>query len=155
MAGRELKETVGSKGGRIGRPRKEVPVDSAKRIAKAAAEGASIVGIAAYLGVSVKTFNRWLDEDPTLKEAIDLGREVERNVLHSGLVQAAHKGNIVAAMFLLKARHGYREGDQGETANRVSITFSLPGAMKPEQFTLENGTSTEPQRLSATRAQRS
>lgn len=57
-------------------------------------------------------------------------------MLHGG--RAAQKGIVIAAMFLLKARHGYREGDQGETANRVSITFALPGAMKPEQFTVEN-----------------
>ena len=152
---RERKETVGAKGGRIGRPRKEVPVDAAKRIAKAATEGASMVGIAAYLGVSIKTLNRWLEEEPELKAALDLGREVEHNVLHSGLVQAAHKGNIVAAIFLLKARHGYREGDQGDTANRVSITFSLPGALKPEQFTVENDTSPPAQRLPAARSLRS
>ena len=83
----------------IGRPRKQVPAGAVQRIAKASAEGASIVGIAAHLGVNVKTFNHWLEEDPALKEAIDLGRERERHILHSGLVRAAHKGNIVAATF--------------------------------------------------------
>ena len=143
------------RGKTIGRPRKEIPTGAAGRIVKASAEGASIAGIAAHLGVNVKTFNRWLEEHPLLKDAIDRGREQERNLLHSGLVRAAHKGNIVAAMFLLKSRHGYREGDQGETANRVSITFSLPGALKPEQFTIDNDASPDAQRLSATRAQRS
>ena len=48
---------------------------------------------------------------------------------------------------------GGREGDQGDTANRVQITFSLPGALKPEQFTINNEPSTPaPQRLSAARA---
>jgi hypothetical protein len=40
----------------------------------------------------------------------------------------------VSAMFLLKARHGYREGDQQEQANKVSVTFNLPGAMTAEQY---------------------
>jgi hypothetical protein len=46
-------------------------------------------------------------------------------------------------MFLLKSRHGYREGDQSETANRVSITFALPSAMKAEEFkVIEHGAAT-------------
>ena len=38
-------------------------------------------------------------------------------------------------MFLLKARHGYKEGDQSEAANKVSINFTLPAALPAEQFT--------------------
>lgn len=34
-------------------------------------------------------------------------------------------------MFLLKARHGYREGDQAAEANRVSINFQMPGVALP------------------------
>jgi hypothetical protein len=138
-----LKTVLSPKGNVIGRPRKLAPPDAAPRIEKAAADGASMGGIATTLGIDQEILRRWIDEDPALKEAIDRGREAERHVLHSGLVQAAHSGNIVAAMFLLKARHGYREGDQGDTANRVSITFNLPGALKPEQFmTVENDPST-------------
>jgi len=150
-----LKSTLTAGGKKIGRPRKECPPDAADRIERVAAEGASIGGIASSFGVSANTFNGWLEEQPSLKEAIDRGRERERHVLHSGLVQAAKKGNIVAMMFLLKSRHGYREGDQGDTANRVSITFSLPGALKPEQFTVENDTSPKPERLPTTHAVRS
>ncbi|MCY1310270.1 hypothetical protein D9M69_600390 [compost metagenome] len=43
-------------------------------------------------------------------------------------------GNVTAAIFLLKARHGYREGDQSEIANKVSINFQLPGALRLEDF---------------------
>ena len=46
----------------------------------------------------------------------------------------AMSGNTTSAMFLLKCRHGYREGDQSELANRVSINFQLPGALPLEQF---------------------
>ena len=65
---------------------------------------------------------------------MDEGREAEHKVLFNSLFQQAQKGNIVAAMFLLKTRHGYREGDQTELANRVSINFALPGAMPLAQF---------------------
>lgn len=152
-ADRKLKTVISARGKVMGRPRKLMPADADKRAENAAADGASIGGIATSFGVSTEVFNRWLEEQPSLKAAIDRGRE--RHVLHSGLVRAAKKGNIVAMMFLLKSRHGYREGDQGSTANRVSITFSLPGALKPEQFTIENDPSPQPQRLPATRTVRS
>jgi hypothetical protein len=44
-------------------------------------------------------------------------------------------------MFLLKARHGYREGDQRDESNRVSITFNLPGALKADEYRVIDGNS--------------
>ena len=154
-ADRKLKTVISSRGKVIGRPRKQMPADADKRAENVAADGASIGGIATSFGVSAEVFKRWIEEQPSLKEAIDRGRERERHVLHSGLVEAAKKGNIVAMMFLLKSRHGYREGDQGDTANRVSITVSLPGALRLEQFTIENDPSPQPQRISTTSTSRS
>ena len=97
------------------------------------------------------------EEDPVLRQAFDRGRETERHTLHNVLYRAATElGNTTAAMFLLKARHGYREGDQGEQANRVQITFTLPGAMQPEQFTIQaNDRSTENQPVSRAVLERS
>jgi hypothetical protein len=101
-----------------------------------AADGFSVLGVAKMLGTSADTLRRWLAEYPDLKEAFDQGREAERYALHNKLFRAAlEEGNTTAAIFLLKSKHGYREGDQGETANRVSITFQLPGAMPLEAFT--------------------
>src|SRR5690242_1021292 len=100
-----------------GRPLKMPPANAAERIAALAAKGHSIIGIARGLNTSQDTLYRWMEEDPTLAEALAHGRESERLVLHNVLYRAARKGNIVAAMFLLKARHGYREGDQSEVAN--------------------------------------
>lgn len=101
-----------------------------------AADGFSIPGVAARLGVSKDTFYRWMDDHPELKDAFDLGREMERHALHNLLYrQAMEQGNATAAMFLLKARHGYREGDQSDHAGRVSINIALPGAMTLQQFT--------------------
>lgn len=126
---------------RVDRPRRkpgraltQPPANAAKRIAALAATGHSVVGIARGLNTSNDTFRRWVDEHPELAEALARGREAERFALHNVLFRAARRGNIVAAMFLLKARHGYREGDQTEAANKVSLTFTLPSAMKPEEF---------------------
>jgi hypothetical protein len=124
-----------------GRPRIEPQPGAAEVIEKACKTGASRQGVAMALGISNHVLARWLSEYPDIKEAFERGRERERKVLHDALTAAATKGNIVAAIFLLKARHGYREGDQGDSANRVSITFNMPGAMPLDKFmTVENGT---------------
>jgi hypothetical protein len=119
---------------KTGRPRKDAPPHAAARIEALAASGHSVVGIARGLNTSMDRLRRWMDEDPALAAAMERGREAERFALHNVLYRAARKGNIIAAMFLLKARHGYKEGDQSDTANKVQINFTLPGALPPDQF---------------------
>lgn len=134
------------------KPRKDPPADVHERARALAADGWSVRGIAQHLGVSFDTWLRWTSEDAALVEAVAQGREAERHVLHNKLFRMATEGDdkqaMIAAMFLLKARHGYREGEQGEAANRVAITFNLPGAQPLETFAIENGTADDPtQRL--------
>lgn len=119
---------------RIGRPPKRPPANAAERIRELAKEGHSTVAIARQLGVGRKTLDKWRAEFPELDEAYREGADCERYMLHSLLVAKARAGNIVAAMFLLKARHGYREGDQSDQAGRANITINLPGAMSLAQF---------------------
>ena len=123
----------------IGQPRKDPPADAAKYIHAFAADGFSVVGIAEKFGIDRSTFDRWMTGFPPLREALDRGREKERHTLHNRLYRIAvesddEKAASIAAMFLLKARHGYKEGDPGEQANRVNITFNLPGALSREDF---------------------
>lgn len=114
---------------------KEAPGNAADRIEALAADGFSMRGVAAGLGTSADTLRRWFDEQPELQEAFERGRERERHTLHNALYRAATElGNMTAAMFLLKSRHGYREGDQADAANRVSINFTLPAAMPLDAF---------------------
>jgi hypothetical protein len=128
-----------------GRKRKSPPLNAAARIEALAASGHSVVGIARGLNTSKDIVHRWCEEDPALAEALARGREAERFALHNVLYRAARRGNIVAAMFLLKARHGYREGDQSDAANKVSITFALPGAMSADEFkVIEHETKPDP-----------
>ena len=134
---------------KTGRKPKVPPPDASEKIKALAADGFSVVGVAAHFHVDTKTLARWLDEDPELRQALDEGRENERQCLHNLLYrQATEHNNATAAMFLLKARHGYREGDQGDAGNRVQITFALPGAMPLKDFVIENG-SDPAQRISA------
>jgi hypothetical protein len=123
-----------SKSKTIGRPPKQPPENAEAVIRELSAKGHAIIGICHELGTSKETFARWLDEFPELKAAFDQGREKERHTLHAVLYDAAIEGNCTAAMFLLKARHGYQEGQQIDQTNRVSITFQLPAAMPLDQF---------------------
>lgn len=117
-----------------GRPAKRPPVDAADRIRALSSEGHSTVAIAQQLGVGRKTLDKWRAEFPELDEAYREGVDRERYELHSGLVAKAKAGNIVAAIFLLKARHNYKEGDQSDQGGRVNVTIALPGAMTLAQF---------------------
>ncbi len=100
-----------------------------------ASTGFSKVGVARHFGVTFVTLQRWFEEDATLQEAFLQGREQERQALHNVLYKLAiDEKDKVSAMFLLKARHGYREGDTQDYSNKVSITFNLPGAMSAAEY---------------------
>ncbi len=119
-----------------GRKPMQPPSDAAARIEAFAADGFSVRGVAAGLGVCQDTMKKWFDEFPELQEAFDVGRERERQALHNMLYrQAIEKGVTVAAIFLLKSRHNYRDqGDQYEGGNKIQINFQLPGALPMEEF---------------------
>ncbi|HBS77791.1 MAG: hypothetical protein CMK99_12725 [Pseudomonas sp.] len=115
--------------------RKKPPADAAETLLELAASGYNKKGLAYRLGTTVETLNKWLEIHPELQRALDEGREREHHALFNALYENATKGgNVTAAIFLLKARHGYREGDQSEIANKVSINFQLPGALRLEDF---------------------
>lgn len=141
MPRKPLKDTptLTANGRRVGRPRKQPPPDAAGIIKAAAADGFSLVGVAMLLGVDKECLARWLDEDRALKEAFDRGREMERQTLHNKLYRKAVEGDdkdsLIAAMFLLKSRHGYREGAEvADATSRVRIDINLPGALDPGAY---------------------
>jgi hypothetical protein len=123
-----------------GRVLTQPPANAARRITALAATGHSVVGIARGLNTSNDTFRRWIEEYPDLAEALVRGRESERFALHNYLFRTAMDPRVAAkdrnfaAVYLLNNRHGYVSGDQSESANKVSITFTLPSALKPEDF---------------------
>lgn len=114
---------------------KKPPANAADILRDFASRGANQTTLCRSVGVSRELFLLWLEQYPELKQAIDEGREMERASLHSALYDSALTGNTVAAIFLLKCRHAYDDrAGQGDNANRVSINFQLPGAMKMDQF---------------------
>lgn len=111
----------------------KAPRGTADKLRRWAAEAVPQKVMARRLGVSVATLKRWMDEDERLAAAYDEGVEEEHQMLVAAL-KARLADSPAAAMFLLKTRHGYREGDQTGQANRVQVTFNLPGAASKEQW---------------------
>ena len=98
---------------RPGRKLKEPPLNVSDQVESLAADGWSIIGIARKLGTTPLVLRRWMDENPDISEAMKNGREVERWQLHNALFKACvERGNIIAGIFLLKARHNYRENER-------------------------------------------
>lgn len=118
----------------MGAQRVKPPTGAAETVHELASTGFSMRGIAAHYKIAFETLQAWFERYPTIKQAFENGREQERQSLHNALYRKAMNGDGPSAMFLLKARHGYREGDQREEGNRVAITFNLPGAMTAEQY---------------------
>jgi hypothetical protein len=112
----------------------EPPTNAAEIVQKACENGCTNDQIATALGIGRKLLNEWKERYPAIEEAFHLGRAVEHDALVNSLfVAATQKGNITAGIFLLKARHGYVEGVP-LVQNSVSVNFTLPGAMTPEQW---------------------
>ena len=109
------------------------PKDAAEKIRKWASEATGKKAIARRFGIGDRRLADWFDAHPTLLAAWDEGVEEEHQMLYRALLKHLDK-SPVPAIFLLKARHGYCEGDQTEIANRVSVTFSLPGAMPLTEY---------------------
>ena len=114
------------------------PKAAADIVLKLTSKGCSEVTIAKGLGISRKTWEIWRDEYPEITAAWEEGRGLEHDKLFSVLFNAATEDkNIVAAMFLLKTRHGYRENADFTVQNKVSVTFEVPGALKPDIYEAE------------------
>lgn len=123
------------------------PPGAAEIVEKLASKGLSEINIAKGLGVTGPVWLRWRKEYPELSEAWQRGRAVEHDALFSVLFEAATKSkNIVAAMFLLKTRHGYRENADFTIQNKVAVTFEVPGALKPDVYEAEIIKKTIPKR---------
>ncbi len=116
--------------------KKEPPASACSVCEEMAARGASLVSIAKALGTTDKPFTRWREDYPEIQEALDAGRAKEHDALVGTLLdQAVNHKNTTAAIFLLKARHGYNENAIPDGGGpQVNITFELPGSLDPKTY---------------------
>jgi hypothetical protein len=133
-----------------------VTADQLPLIEEMAARGCNEITIARACGIRCnKAWQKAREAQPEVADALASGRAVEHDMLVSKLHTLAMGGNAIAAMFLLKCRHGYREGE-AQAAPQLNVTISLPGAMAPENYekVIGHGT-TESQQLPSKRLKRS
>jgi len=106
-----------------------------------AARGVSVATIARALGFGKDAFRAVRNRQPEVEEALDLGRSREHDKLVALLHRQAEEGQYVPAMFLLKTRFGYREGEPFEANVNVSVNTGgvvvVPQKMSMEEFLAE------------------
>jgi hypothetical protein len=118
----------------MGRRKKTLPANGIAIIRELASRGVKETDIAKALGISYNVWNRIKHTDERAKNAVEEARQVEHDELFGILYEKALKGDSVPAMFLLKTRHGYKEGAEATTNNAVAVQITLPGSMKPEDY---------------------
>ncbi|PZQ31017.1 MAG: hypothetical protein DI562_06075 [Stenotrophomonas acidaminiphila] len=118
----------------------EPPRGAATKIQRWAAGGTTKTGIAKNFGVSLKTLNAWMQRNPELQSAWDEGLEEEHAKIHKRAMQLIDEGNPTMIIFMLKARHNYREHAPVETP-QAQVNITLPGArpVVREAVTIEQG----------------
>lgn len=106
-----------------------------KIIEELAGRGCHLTTIARALRMSVDAFKACRARQPEVEEAYQRGLGTEHDALVSNLRAAANEGNVVANIFLLKARHAYREGEPLE----VNTTINMGGVLVvPADMTVED-----------------
>ena len=123
---------------RTGRPLKTLPPNGLEVIRQIARTGATETSLAAALGLSYTTWTRIKNENPKAKAAWEEARSIERDLLVGELFrQAMEDHNTVAAIALLKLRHGMRDSgpaDGSDGGARVGIVLNIPAALDPARY---------------------
>lgn len=101
-----------------------------------AERGCSVVTISAAIGVNKETFLHIRRRDPAVEDAFERGRAREHDRLVQNLNTAAAGGNVVASIFLLRARHGYQSGEGIDVNVNVNTggVLVVPAEMTVEQY---------------------
>ena len=106
-------------------------------IRRMSAAGRDLASIAAALGIGKDAFRRLRQTDEQAREAVDQGRAALGDELTDILLMHAREGVTVAAIFLAKARCGWREGEGMEgvrTVNNTQVNIQIPPPMSDEEF---------------------
>ena len=124
-----------------GRSHWEVTPRGLEIIEELAGRGCHVATIAQVLGMHAATLREVRKRDIAVEEAYQRGLAREHDALVGNLRSAADEGNIVANIFLLKARHQYREGEAPEANVNVSVNTGgvlvVPQRQSMEEFLAE------------------
>lgn len=118
----------------MGRPKRTLSSKDREAIAEMLDRHCSWTQIAKGLRMDYVTLRRLRDEDAELKQMVDEAMEAERADLHGTLYDVAvNERNIIACMFLLKTRHGYRENAPVDMAVNGNVIM-LQAPATPEDY---------------------
>ena len=122
--------------GGTGRSHFVVGAKCVKIIEELSARGCHLTTIARALRMSKDALQACRARQPEVEEAYQRGLAIEHDNLVSNLRAAANAGNVVANLFLLKTRHGYREGEPLEVNLTVNTggVLVVPGKMTVEDY---------------------
>ena len=100
-------------------------------------QGRDLASIAAALGITSTTFVLLRKRDQAAVEALERGRGGLGDELTDILLTQARNGVTVAAIFLAKARCGWREGEAmpgGVVVNKQTFNINLPEPKEREAY---------------------
>lgn len=107
------------------------------RVEQLAAAGLTDTSIARALKINCETFRCIRQRQPEVDEALARGRAVLEDELTDILLGKARNGETVAAIYLTKARCGWREGDtppSQQVTNNTQVNILIPAPMSEEDF---------------------
>ena len=119
----------------MARPFEKLPAGAKTHLEAMAATGLlSESAAATALGMPLNEFRRVIGEHKPSKEIWDVALAVERDQLLAAMYDRAIEGDTKAAQTLLAVRHGMSEKQPQGNSERVSVVFSLPGAMDAAEY---------------------
>jgi hypothetical protein len=119
----------------MARPFEKLPAGAKNHLESMAATGLlSESAAATALGMPLNEFRRVIGEHKPSKEIWDVALAVERDQLLAAMYDRAIEGDTKAAQTLLAVRHGMSEKQPQGNSERVSVVFSLPGAMDAAEY---------------------
>jgi len=119
----------------MARPFERLPPGSRDTLLSMARNGLKESTAATALGVPLNEFRRVIAKNPEAKALWQEALSVERDALLGALFNKAMEGDSKSAQFLLSARHGMNEKATETPGERINITFQLPAALSPDQYT--------------------
>ncbi|NWG54590.1 MAG: hypothetical protein HXY28_12795 [Hydrogenophilaceae bacterium] len=111
-------------------PLRTLPADKRRQVENLLATGEPPTAIARAVGLTWRDWRRLVASDPKLSEAVSEALAREEEQLVASLKDGTAK-NPAGAIFLLKARHKYRDvPDKEHAAPVVNVAVLLPKAAK-------------------------
>ena len=108
------------------------------RVMQALVDGYPLAAIGRALTVTVPTLKRLIAADADLEAQVEAQRSFEEGELRDILMELARHGDTVAAIFLAKARHGWRDRDEakGREATIGGGVLVVPGLMPLDEWSI-------------------